>query len=121
VLVTVQPLRIAVGSNGVGVGHSAVSVRTTGIVVVAVTAGKVDAELTTTVFLVHGGVVSMHEHSVLTKELACCVREDQRMSLGSGLGVGVAAVRFLMAAQLGVTVTIEVGWAVAYTMGGVLG
>jgi hypothetical protein len=37
------------------------------MVVVAVAGGSVVAPLTTTVEVVHGGVVSMQEHSVLTK------------------------------------------------------
>jgi hypothetical protein len=66
------------------------------------------ALLTTTVEVVHGGVVSMQEQSVLTKELACWTRDEKSVSRGSGffVVVGLGFVRLLRAEQAGVMVIV---------------
>jgi hypothetical protein len=83
------------------------------MVVVAVTGGSVVALLTTTVEVVHGDVVSMQEHSVLTKELACW-RDEKSVSSGSGffVVVGLGFARLLRAEQAGVTIIVVTALAV---------
>jgi hypothetical protein len=93
------------------------------IVVVEISAGKVVAPVMVRVEVVHGGVVSMQEQRVLTKELACWTSDEKRVSRGSGflvVGVGLGFVRLLRAPQVGIMVTVVTALAVTYTTGGVL-
>ena len=102
---------------GVGVGQRDVSYAIAVMVVVADTGGSVVALLMVTVEVLHGGVVSMHEQSVLTKELACWMSEEKSGSRGSGfllvnVVVGLGFVRLLRAGQDGVMVIVVMALAV---------
>lgn len=90
------------------------------LVTVVVAAGSVVAMLEVFVEVVQGGVVSMHEHSVLTKELACCWRDEKSVSSGSGFLVVVGTAPLLTGLQTGTTVTVVVVDSCTTTAGGVL-
>lgn len=104
------------------VGHGFVTSTVFVWVTVVVTAGSVVATLTVEVDVVHGGVVSMQEQSVLTKELACWTSKVKSGSSESPgfVVVGLGTVHFLAAAQFGVTVTVVTMVLVRVTTGGVL-
>jgi hypothetical protein len=90
------------------------------LVVVVVTAGSVIAVLAVFVEVVQGGVVSIHEHSVLTNELACFSRDEKSVSSGSGFLVVVATAPLFTGLQTGVTRTVVTVDSCTTTAGGVL-